>query len=424
MFNIRLRSCWMALFAVLNLNMCVLIASICLANEWSGKYEDGKVLTRGDIEQFIKNQKEFQECYDDNIKSGQVSSECIAKPSLDGTLLEFVDFEGAHLKGAIFARAKLMHAQLRNADLRGAQLQNANLSGAQLQGADLEGADLWGANLSNADLSNANLNRANLNRADLSGALLFSVSLERTNFAFSNLLIMNSFLDLHFNNTDLTNAVLYNEYTYATDGGGMRYRALDEHGLSRDVIVPLNEASYVRRYCFENGYREVERQATYIIEREKVRNKNWFEKWLYTLLFEWPAGFGLYYLRPLILLGLIIIVCMFIYIIPICGVKSNDGIYQVWSTERLRQDIGCDTSIKLTRYGYLALCWAFYFSLLSSFHIGWRELNLGSFFVRMQRREYILKATGWVRTVAGVQSVLSVYLLALWVLCTFGRPFG
>jgi hypothetical protein len=35
----------------------------------------------------------------------------------------------------------------------------------------------------------------------------------------------------------------------------------------------------------------------------------------------------------------------------------------------------------------------------------------------------VLRATGWVRTVAGIQSLLSVYLLALWVLTYFGQPF-
>jgi hypothetical protein len=34
-----------------------------------------------------------------------------------------------------------------------------------------------------------------------------------------------------------------------------------------------------------------------------------------------------------------------------------------------------------------------------------------------------LRTTGWVRTVSGIQSLLSVYLLALWVLTYFGRPF-
>ena len=64
-----------------------------------------------------------------------------------------------------------------------------------------------------------------------------------------------------------------------------------------------------------------------------------------------------------------------------------------------------------------------YFSLLSAFHIGWRELSLGTWLSRVQPREYQLVATGWVRTVSGLQSIISVYLLALWILTYFGRPF-
>jgi hypothetical protein len=64
-----------------------------------------------------------------------------------------------------------------------------------------------------------------------------------------------------------------------------------------------------------------------------------------------------------------------------------------------------------------------YFSLLSAFHVGWREYNVGTWIARVQSREYTLCATGWVRTVSGIQSLLSVYLLALWVLTYFGRPF-
>jgi len=42
---------------------------------------------------------------------------------------------------------------------------------------------------------------------------------------------------------------------------------------------------------------------------------------------------------------------------------------------------------------------------------------------RLQPLEYMLRATGWVRVVSGIQSLLSVYLLALWALTYFGRPF-
>ena len=64
------------------------------------------------------------------------------------------------------------------------------------------------------------------------------------------------------------------------------------------------------------------------------------------------------------------------------------------------------------------------FSLLSAFHLGFRELNVGNWLARVQAREYGLQAVGWVRVVAGLQSLLSVYLLAMWALTYFGRPFG
>ncbi len=70
-----------------------------------------------------------------------------------------------------------------------------------------------------------------------------------------------------------------------------------------------------------------------------------------------------------------------------------------------------------------ALWLAFYFSVISAFHVGWRDLNVGTWIARMQPRDYALRAKGWVRVVSGVQSLISVYLIAMWVLTYFGRPF-
>jgi hypothetical protein len=67
--------------------------------------------------------------------------------------------------------------------------------------------------------------------------------------------------------------------------------------------------------------------------------------------------------------------------------------------------------------------WAAYFSLLSAFHIGFRDFNVGNWIARIQAGKYTLEPTGWVRVVSGLQSLLSVYLLAIWALTYFGRPF-
>jgi hypothetical protein len=58
------------------------------------------------------------------------------------------------------------------------------------------------------------------------------------------------------------------------------------------------------------------------------------------------------------------------------------------------------------------------------FNIGFRDINFRCWLRLLTRQEFDIKAVGWARVVAGWQSLISVYLLALWVLTYFGRPFG
>jgi len=65
-----------------------------------------------------------------------------------------------------------------------------------------------------------------------------------------------------------------------------------------------------------------------------------------------------------------------------------------------------------------------FFSLMSAFNIGFRDINFGRWLRLLTRQEFDIKAVGWARVVAGWQSLISVFLLALWILTYFGRPFG
>jgi hypothetical protein len=65
-----------------------------------------------------------------------------------------------------------------------------------------------------------------------------------------------------------------------------------------------------------------------------------------------------------------------------------------------------------------------FFSLMSAFNIGFRDINFGRWLRLLTRREFDIKAVGWTRVVAGWQALISVYLIALWLLTYFGRPFG
>jgi hypothetical protein len=66
---------------------------------------------------------------------------------------------------------------------------------------------------------------------------------------------------------------------------------------------------------------------------------------------------------------------------------------------------------------------ALYFSLLSALRIGYGGFNIGLWITRIQLREYSLRATGWVRVISGLQSLISIYLVALTVLTYVGTPF-
>jgi len=70
-----------------------------------------------------------------------------------------------------------------------------------------------------------------------------------------------------------------------------------------------------------------------------------------------------------------------------------------------------------------ALLLGFLFSVISAGGVGYRDLDVGRWIERIKREETTLKATGWLRSLSGLQSLVSVYLLALWLVTYFGRPF-
>ncbi len=111
---------------------------------------------------------------------------------------------------------------------------------------------------------------------------------------------------------------------------------------------------------------------------------------------------------------------------------AHHGIIRIWPKGRIEERSKAegdfqgadDEMVELLEVkGPSVLGHGLYFSVLSVFHIGWRDLNVGSRIARLQPREYTLRAKGWVRVVSGVQSLISVYFIATWVLTYFGRQF-
>ncbi|GEM_PF-2253042 len=65
---------------------------------------------------------------------------------------------------------------------------------------------------------------------------------------------------------------------------------------------------------------------------------------------------------------------------------------------------------------------AFYFSAITTFGIGFRELNIGTWLSRLDPRRGTLRSTGWVQIVAGIQRIIGVILFAIFVISFFNLP--
>ena len=181
----------------------------------------------------------------------------------------------------------------------------------------------------------------------------------------------------------------------------------------------------LRNKARNSGLRPVERQITLAIEREKNRNRGWMERTFYFIFFDITFRYGMSPNRPLLIILVLIVLFSLPYIIALT-VSPNDqtGIWRFWPEDVILREGALPQYEKITAVGLAIFGWAIYFSLLSAFHIGWRDFNIGNWIARISPVEYVLRATGWPKIFSGIQSLLSVYLLALWVLGSFGRPFG
>ena len=157
------------------------------------------------------------------------------------------------------------------------------------------------------------------------------------------------------------------------------------------------------------------------------------------VFFDWTCQYGMSPGRPLILGVVLWFLCSFLYFACI-HTHGEAGLYRVYG-----QSIGDDPSAQRrverisplsTKYSpgprllfqffrreCLLLRTSMFFSLMSAFNIGFRDINFGRWLRLLTRQEFDIKAVGWARVIAGWQSLISVYLIALWVMTYFGRPF-
>jgi len=401
--------------------------------EWHDASENVRSLS--DLEEILHKHREW-------IESGEKAG---TRALLTAADLSGADLSGANLSGADLSGANLIRAGLGGANLTGANLRHANLTNASLSDANLSEANLFEANLTDAFLLGANLTNANLDDANLSGALLYQVDLTGVRFDRANF-----------------NGAIFEPNSLPTLSGISRAQNLE-------LLTYIdNPAALVqlRKQFEDGGLREQERKITYAVKRREAElswargtsrrlpgeNATRAILWssdsilanlasftLNKVFFDWTCQYGMSPGRPLILGVVLWFLCAVLYFACI-HTPGEAGLYRVYG-----QSIGDDPSAqrRMERISPLSTKhspgprWLFqffrrecllfrtsmFFSLMSAFNIGFRDINFGRWLRLLTRQEFDIKAVGWARVIAGWQSLISVYLIALWVLTYFGRPF-
>ncbi len=351
---------------------------------------------------------------------------------LGGADLTDTDLSSNTLLDARFDHAILTRTILRGKVLRGlifieAKMNEADLTGSDLTNAELNGADLSNAKLTNSLLINVNLNAANLEGADLSGAT-YEVSTHPTPKAIAF-------------------AKNIEQMTHTGDSASL---------------------AQLRALFKETGFRDQERKITYALKSRqgeflwKACERDGgicFEYWVNRILFDLTSQYGMNPGRVLIIVLIIFSGSTLLYwglihrssdsglsiIVPADRDRQNQPIWllaNLSSTGEQIQEGGFITkkgySIRpkdiqhprnlgywkeLVRREWVLLRVSCLFSLMSTFNLKFRDVDFGRWLRQLMTKEYDIKAKGWVRTVSGIQALLSLYFIALLLITYFGRPF-
>jgi Pentapeptide repeats (8 copies) len=377
--------------------------------EW--RDASGNVRSRSDLEQILREHKQWIESEKKAGTQADLHDAKLDNARLVNVDLYASDMGGAKLNHAILSVANISHSNLGDADLSAADLDRAILSGTRLTGANLTGADLTDANLTGATLTSVNFTHTKLIGTDLTEA-----TADEANF----------------------------------DGAVFEAKSLPAlRGISRAKNLELltykdNPVALVllRKQFEEGGFREQERKITYALRRREAElswaRGNFASFTFNNVLFDWTCQYGMSPGRPLMLGVVLWFLCSVLYFVCI-HTSGEAGLYRVDGPSvrdnpaqpRVERISPLNTThpsgprglFQFFRREGRLLGTSMFFSLMSAFNIGFRDINFGRWLRLLTRQEFDIKPVGWARVIAGWQSLISVYLIALWVLTYFGRPF-
>jgi len=196
----------------------------------------------------------------------------------------------------------------------------------------------------------------------------------------------------------------------------------------------------LRKELRDAGYLDAEREVNLAYHRMD-------QSWWLEVLFDWTCEWGANWKRPLWILAGLAWVCSVVYwvMLRFGRFRKTNRLYVVgnkgkreqrlligqrapaqgwfhgpkWKWWHPRRMIG--SPWRRVRWEMRLYATALLFSLMSVVNLGVQGLDPGRWVRLLHRREFDLRARGMIRAVAGVQSLLSLGLLTLFVLTVLGH---
>jgi hypothetical protein len=430
------------LFLALGLAAASLAVSPALAQPETCSRKSLVAIDPGSLQKMVDSHKEWLDTRGGSTSKG------------DRLVLQYFDLHGVDLHGKHLESADLTGSKLEGANLEGTQFAQAKLVCAQLTSAKLKSANLFAADLENADLTAVQAEKATfdssiLRRTSLDGANLTDDRIRKANLQGASL-IGTALAGADLAGTEVSRAI-WRPISVPGAGG-----VASMTGAESLVAYPpgARESFEHRNYSGltmlakslkDGGQAELERIVLGIREREKTRDERNSDEWFdpivaqfRTVLLGWLIDYGRSPQQALLIVGAAAVVFAVLYFVffvvtlppSLAKLKAGyvltvrrkggpvPGFRADWIT--LQEDI----VEPVEPPGIIcAIVWAVGLSLWASVRIGVGSINLSDWLVRLQRQDREIVTQGWVRTLVGVQSLLSNVAIALFIIAFFGRPF-
>ena len=381
------------------------------------------------------------------------------------TKLTNVSFYSSEMVRSIFYYAELAEVGFGGAGVADFTFENSSITNGKFSSGSLSDANFRYSHLTDVRFENLRVADVNFSTANLTNIRFYRAQMRNVNLMFTQpkgLFIRDStnhgvsfppvridagsFEDVFFGASNVFQLFIEDRPILSSFSTAKGLENLT-YGRTESGLITL------RSGLKELGMRKQERQVNYAINHQRRLNLKetgsfWEQSWYFVV--EKLTGYGMHPEKPLFWMFWMTGGMSLLYFFPIMfGRKFLErpippGIWLHRSEDASEYASDFDehkpTSIaeryyrasnaasvmdrrhEFVRFLPIAFIHALYFSAMVTFRIGWKDLSIGNWITRIDPRGVVLKSTGWVRTVSGLQSIVGVVLFAFFLWGYFTVP--